>query len=394
VSRPVTFTHRVLIDGTDVAGITLSGASIRYGTDSPGTVPEAASAYLELISADAAGNLIADYPEFTFGSAIKSGFADVFSDRYEGGETRLKMGTKVEIGTSTPTGFEDRFSDTYDAGFDDLRFSGYVTSLDVTPALVTVTAVAPSEQLTRMLLVRKSWPAETDIARVARIATATGVSITIQGTAVATVCSTDDKATDASAWSLLSKIAEDTGALLYANRTGEIIFRTKWATAGSTVVSVSPGSTLLDGYRLTQELGSVINSVEVKYGETSDLLAVEEDIDSITDFGLRSTSRMLDVVEEASAREHAEAILDRHAAPRWSMTAATVNLRLAGLEGIAKVTEILDVDLDDDVLLPQLLPASPIPDYQARVLGYTEILDPYAWTLAFALDPAGLSTRS
>jgi hypothetical protein len=75
------------------------------------------------------------------------------------------------------------------------------------------------------------------------------------------------------------------------------------------------------------------------------------------------------------------------------MPVATVNLRLAESLGVfpAYLQEILTIDLDDSVYLPHLLPASPLPDYTSRVLGYQEVLDPLDWSITFSLNPPGWS---
>ena len=94
---------------------------------------------------------------------------------------------------------------------------------------------------------------------------------------------------------------------------------------------------------------------------------------------------------QADAEAYADRVIAHYANPVWHMPAATINLRLAELVSAfpAYLQEILTLDLDDSVHLPDLLPAFPEPSYTSRVLGYKEILDPYQWSLTFALNPAG-----
>ena len=386
----VDFAHRVVIDGTDVAGITLAGATITHGATGTSVVAEPASAYLELISHDAAGGLVADYPEYSYGAGVPSGFRDTYGDTYEGGASRLRLGAPVEVASTTPTGFADTYTDTYDGGFESVRFTGYITALDVTPALVIVTAVNAVEKLTRVAVSPAGWPAELDTERAARIATAAGVDhLRVNGDPTHTVSAVaaDDSSTP-TAWELLSKLAEDADALLYADRAGHLHYRTVTAHGGSTV-HASPAATLLDGLQLTQELGTIVNDVTVTYGDPAVKLEAERG-SSVADYGRRSKAISADVVDEAAAQAIADRQLDAYAEPSWRLTAATVNLKLAARDDPAfpmRVSELLDLDLDDELTIGELLPAMPVPMLTARVVGYTETLDPYAWALSFTLDP-------
>lgn len=391
----VNFSHSVRIDGTEIAGIVLSGATISYGAGSQGQQPEPASAFMELISADAAGNLLTDYPEFTFGDAIPSGFTPDFREKYEGGVTKLKVGAPVDIQATTPTGFSPDFSATYDSGWGSTRFSGFITAIDATPAVVAITAVAPSERLTRVQLDTANWAEESDLDRVQRIALAADVPITREGAASMTVKATGPDSQQASAWQLLTSLAADADALFYANRDGRIIYRTRNATTGSVTVTLEAGATLLDGMQMTCELGRVLNSVEVKYGDPETSVTFS-DAASISEYGLRSQSLSIDSPSHADAVAKAHRLVGNAKAPFWHMPSVTVNLQLAKTGGglyPQNVQELLEADLDDEIWLPYLLPASPVPDYSSRILGYQEVLDPYAWSLTFALNPEGWTAQ-
>lgn len=390
MSRIVEFAHSVLVGGTEVAGITLAGARISYGAKDPGETPKPASAHLELISADAAGNLLTDYPEFTFGDAIPSGLVDEFRDKYEGGVTKLVLGQTIEVGVKTPSGLRDEFLDAYSDGFETIRFSGYVTALDVSPSLVTVTAVAPSEALTRITVERKSWPVETDVERVHRISNYAGIGIVVEGDATVRLLGTKADEKPEKAWKLLTEIAEASDALLYANREGTIIYRSRTTTGGSTTEPLQPEATLLDGLTMTSEIGQIVNAVSVEYGDPK-ASVYAEDLDSATTFGIRDKRLTLPLADRADAEAHAHRILNHYADPFWHLPSVNVNLLLAkdSPRFPVNVEDLLSLDLDDAVRLPYLLPASPLESYESRILGIDEILDPYAWTLIFALNPAG-----
>jgi hypothetical protein len=383
------FAHRVLVNGLDVAGITLAGATIHHGATGSSTVAEPATAYLELVSADAAGNLLVDYPEYTFGDAIDSGFVEEYRDKYEGGATKLVMRAPVQIVTGTPTGFTDLYVDTYDAGFDSVRFTGVITSIDVTAGLVTITAVNAVEQLARVILEHAGWPAEADTARAQRIAAAAGVTgLVVDGTATHTVAAVAADAKPATAWQLMAKLAEDADALLYADRLGVLHYRTLSATQGSTV-HAAPSATLIDDLRMTQQLGDIVNTVTVTYGDPPTDV-VTDDNASIAAYGVRARAVSADVVDNVGAGGIAQRILADYKEPAWRMTAATVNLMLAARSDThhpSKVTELLDLDLDDAVTVGELLPAWPLRDYTARIVGYVETLDPIDWRISYTLDP-------
>lgn len=384
------FRHSVTIDGADIAGIVLAGATIDYGVKRDGENPSPASAYMTLISADALPNIADKYPGFSWGDRIPSGFVAEWVDEYEGGLPRLDIGTRVTIDASTPTGFQEAWSDTYDGGFDSRRFTGLVSAIDVLPASVTLTAVAESESLTRVLVDPSGWPQEAEDARVQRIASAAGISVEYPGASTATIAATRATETPRPAWTLLTEIAATCDAVLYANRTGEIIYQSR--TVSGSTTDLTPAATLLDGLQMTTEAGAVVNSVTVEYGPPDARAKVTaEDAASISKYGKRerAVSTVLANVTDAQAKADRE--LAAYHVPVWHMPTATFSLRLAELRGAfpTYLQEILQLDLDDSVRLPDLLPASPLPEYTSRVLGWREVLDPLAWTLTYSLNPAG-----
>jgi hypothetical protein len=242
------------------------------------------------------------------------------------------------------------------------------------------------------------WPAETDAARVVRIAQLAGLTIRVIGPVTANVAATaavdpaDTTPQLVSAWQLLTDLALDCEALLYTDRYGELQYRTRTANTGSTTVELDPGATLLDGLQLTAELGAIVNTVIVEYGPPDTRAEVERsDAASIAAYGRRELKLSTQLADQAGAIGRAERYLAHYKAPQWSMPGATVNLRLAESAHSfpAYVEQLLDLDLDDSVTLPQLLPASPIPAYSSRVLGYVETLDPYAWSITYSLNPYG-----
>jgi hypothetical protein len=390
----VQFAHQVLIDGGEVQKITLAGATINYGTRNAAESMVPANAYMTLISYDAAAGVIADFPEFSFGAGVTSGMVRQYRPKYEGGETKLVVGASVEIRTTTPTGMVRNYSPVYDGGFESTRFTGIITAIEYSPSSISITAVSMAEALARVYVTPTSWPVESETARVTRISQTIGKPITIEGASTVSVTATGDKANRVTAYSMLVDLAKDCDALLYAGRDGSIVYRTRSAVTGATTVELDPGATLLDNLRMTSELGDIINKVTATYGP-ADAQGVRptftiSDDESIGEFGERAMNVDLQLQLEADARAYVARILEGSLQPHWHMPTATVNMNLARLNGMAGgVQDILDIDLDDDVLLPQLLPGSPVSTYQSRVLGYQEYLDPRDWSITFSLNPAG-----
>jgi hypothetical protein len=393
------FSHSVKIDGSEVRDIVLAGASINYGTRSPGEQLVPANAYLTLISYDAAGDLVVDFPEFTFGSGVPSGFVTEYKAKYEGGETRLDVGATVEIGTTTPSGFTTHYESTYLGGYEDTRFTGIITSIDYTPAAIAITAVTRTEALTRVKIEPTSWPIESETARANRIATAAGIPITIEGSSTVDVIATTDKEASRSAYQMFADLASDCDALVFARRTGEITYRTRTASTGHTTVDLEPGATLVDDLSMTVELGDVVNKITATYGAKNPdgqrPTHTMTDDASIAKYGERETTVDLQLQDLDDVIAHCSRVLDHNALPVWHMPTATVNMNLNRNEGTfpANIEAILGLDLDDDVRLPKLLPGSPVSSYTSRILGYAEVLDPYQWTITYSLNPAGWTKK-
>ena len=390
MARGLDFRPTVRIAGLEVDGITLAGATIRYGADHPYSQPEPATAFLELVTSDALASASEEYPGFSFGAGIPSGFVDVYADSYGGTVPQLNVGAPVSVLVETPTGFVDVYDDQYLAGFSTVRFTGHIAALDYTPGLIAVTAISPVESLTRMRIDRAGWPIEGEVARVERIAQAAGVAIIVEGESSSTLVGTGTDADSVTVYEALTEVADQCDGLIYGDRHGRIVYRTRTAEArnGGAVVDLGPGATLVDSLKMTTEAGTIVNAVTVK---TGDAVTTLEDADSIRRFGRREAKWDTDL-DTASREAFAARRIARYAEPRWHMPSAELVLNLAKTAGgsyPSNVAEILELDLDDQVALPQLLPASPVPSYVSRMLGYDEILDPNDWRFTFALDPHG-----
>jgi hypothetical protein len=74
------------------------------------------------------------------------------------------------------------------------------------------------------------------------------------------------------------------------------------------------------------------------------------------------------------------------------MPSVTVDLAIADYYDIP---DLLDIDLDDEVVVPTAaLRGAPVTEYRARVVGYEETLDPYAWRITYSLSPQGWTRKA
>ena len=387
------FTPTVTIDGTNIAGIVLRGATITRGKSDPDAPPTPSTAYLELVTADADPTVADDFPLFTYGEGIATGYYADYRELYEGGETKLAAGTPIAVTVATPTGYADTYEATY-VGFAGTRFSGIVTAVDYRRRVIALTAVDSSEAIARIMVDPSSWPVEDETVRAARIATAAGITLDVVGTSGRDIVATDADLPPRSAAVLLDELAASNDALVFATRDGVLTYRTRDAVTGHANVTVPSTATIADDLTLTQELGRIVNRVTVEYGAAVSGVrptVTVDDAPSIALYGVREGLPIVTVLNDlADATAYGNRVLDHYATLTWHMPSVAVNLALAETDtSPAAMQTIAELDLDDDVTVPYLLPAAPLLDYASRVLGYTETVDPYAWQLAISMDPAG-----
>lgn len=379
------FTYTVTIDGMDVAGMVLAGASITYGSTATGQAPSPTTAHLELLTVDAAGDLAADYPGISWNGGIPSGYVDTFEDAYEGATSSLEVGTPVVVRVGTETGYVDVFEANYRAGFDATRFTGQITALDYTPGLIGITAVDLAESLNRVELDPTGWPEESETARVERILNSAGMGLAraqLIGSS-SLVIRAGSYSSTATAWQHLYRLALSCGSIVWVNRNGSLTYRTAGSTPDTTYIA-PPDATLVDPLSMSSELGDIVTDLEVKYGADDVLTETSE---AMTTFGRRDKRMEVELKNSSDVQAFADRQLARRAEPRWHMDRASVHLGLADDDGA--IAQLLNVDLDDVLELPYLLPASPVTTYSSRVIGYTERLDPYEWLITYVLDPYG-----
>lgn len=395
-SKGIRFDAVVRLANTDIAGITLAGGTITHGANAPGETPTPSTAYLTLITTDANGALVDAYPEMGWGDRVPSGFEETYVDYYEGGSARIAIGAPVRVAVVTPTGFVDEYVDGYVAGFESTRFVGTVTAIDYRPATVNVTAIADSERLTRVKLNASAWPAESEVDRVTRIATDAGIAVEVVGESTATIAKGRD-GNYASAFDLLRKVADDCDALFYTTRGGVVTYRTRDAVTGKVTVDLEPSATDVDSLTMTQEAGRIVNAVTVEYPDpngTGNLSTTVEDQTSIARYGRRERNLSVELAP-VDAIAKANRVLTNSKDATWLLPVANYILPL--LRDLPAFPEnvggLLDVDLDDEVRLPVLLPGSPVESYTSRVVGWVETLSRTEWAINWTLDPYGWTNR-
>lgn len=393
----MTFTWRAVVDGENIAGIVLDAAKISYGRSSLFDQPAPPTAVLELVTKDFAPDLAAAWPEFSLGDHSQtSGYVDAYAATYAGPRSRITLAAPVYVESGTPSGYVDTYEADY-TGATLRRFTGEITAIDYTPDVVTLTCVTNTEAWARIDVGgtddTTEIPAETDTARVARLVAEAGLSIVIDGAAgpVLIPIPVDTKPTPL--MDQLRAIAVDAGGLLFNCRDGSTHYRTRNATAYPTI-TVPAGVTLVDPLKMSLELALVRNRVTVEYGVPDPVTNLRpevtvEDAEQVTRFGVRDVRFTTTIALEADATAHAAwllGVLD----PAWAMPDAAIALSLAT---DAQIDLLAGVEQGTPVILPQLLPGSPEPDYSAAALGYTESASGTDWEITYHLAPSARFTE-
>lgn len=395
----MTYTWVVGIDGADVAGLILEGATINYGRTSQFEQPSAPVAVLELPTRDARPDLGAIWPEFGLSVDPRySGYQPTYADTYAGPSTRISIGTAVYIDARTPSGYVDTYAATYEGEWL-RRFTGTVQAIDYTYETVRLTCTTIETRLNRILVGQlgtgTTWPEETDIARAARIASEAGITLSIDGPAGATVIPRPENSPNEPAMQLLRTLAGDARALLYTDRTGTLHYRTNAWTGTPASLTLPSDATLLEPLAMSLELGLVRNIIEVTYGTEDPATGVRptvtvQDTADIAINGEMAEQFTVQLATLADATAYATAKLAALSA-HWLMPDTSIAM---GMTTDSYRSRIGQLEQADPVTLPALMPGSPVAAYSAVVLGWTETLaDPHAaddssWTIQLHLTPA------
>jgi hypothetical protein len=370
----------VKIDGTNVAGLVLVGAQINYGRRTVAEQPAPSSGIFTLLTPDAAASIAERFPDFGPGDfAARSGFTDAYEDTYSGVSSRLTIGAPITVDAITASGFTDSYDDSY-TGSQLRRFTGRITALEYAYGSVRVTAVDPLEQLGR-IKVDGARPAETDIERATFAAQAAGFELIIDGT-IGEQLMPITQSSQVSTLAMLYAAAKETGAIVYSDRWGELHYRTRDA-AENPPTTLPSGETILDSIGMKAELGEVINSIDVEYGDKKTVSAYNPE--SMSRYGVFTSKISSQLAEQSAAQGLADRMIELHALPLYSMPSVTVTLIK---DNPATIDQLGSLDLADFVHIKDLPVGAPAQEYTARVLGYSEELAFPDWLITYQLAPS------
>lgn len=378
----------VKIDGGDVAGITLVGARITYGRRTVDEQPTPGSASITLLTPDISEGIADRFPDFAPGDfAARSGYVQDWEDKYEGANSRLTIGAPVTLDANVPGGFVQEWEPDYTGGSSLRRFTGRITSLDYAYGTVRITAVDNLEKIAR-IAVDTTRPAETDIARANHYAALAGITLTIDGKATVELNAVD-KGSASNALTQLYSTAREAGAIVYADRSGVVHYRTRDAEVAP-IVELPGEFTILDSLSMKAELGEIINRVTVSYGLEDMVTKLRpsvtvEDKDSITRFGVFSENKDTKLANKTDAEELANRVIANEAFPLYAMPEAKLTLVK---DDPATIDLLANIDLDGRVKVAPLPIGAPALSYTARLLGYVEEAASPDWLISYQLAPS------
>lgn len=388
------FRHVVKVDGSDIAPITLAGLRITYGRSTLLEQPSLPTAVIDILTRDALPDAAMDYPEFGLGdwASDLSGFTDAYGDAYEGVTSRITLGVPVQITAGTASGFTDAYEDSYN-GADMVRFTGSCNAIDYDAGVISLTATPQTAESWSRLMVgatsaSQTIPAETETARMQRLATEGGVALIVDGPPSVVVRKIVKKTAAKSLMAWLTEIARDTRAVVFTNRAGWVNVRTKdYVAPDKPIVPLTPGSVLIDPLRMKAELGGVRNDITVEYGDDNangDQPTVTSlDQESVDRYGRRDVRYSTIINTQADAQSYAD-WLNVQLSPAWTMPDVVVAVSL--LDG-ATTYDVLNIEQGDTVTVSGLPLGAPEPTYTAQALGYTETLSYDDWQISFHLSP-------
>jgi hypothetical protein len=175
------------------------------------------------------------------------------------------------------------------------------------------------------------WPVEYAVDRANRILTGAGLPFAVEGAPTIQVNARDVDRKDA--LGLITSLAQDTGAAVFDQPDGTIVFQHYSARVQD---KTKPLPMEVDGCVVLWEpswemtAGDVINSVTIPFGPevqggTRPTVTVTNPA-SVTKFQRRHATVSGDLADELSARERGSMIIDLHSLPHWAMDGVVVLL--------------------------------------------------------------------
>lgn len=305
---------------------------------------------------------------------------------------------RLDIANTTNTAYPFKINDSLvielenASGVDTTIFTGIITDVrgsfrnsDTADGLgvISLTAVAPMAQMSRIVVGQTAYPSETDAARISRIFTEAGVTVDVVDPAIYTFAARPAGLTDAFtlansyASSVLGAIYETTdGKVGYANESRRNI---EVDTSG--YLTISSSSIIISSIYSNENIADVMNLANVSYAGGT---ASDYDTASQTTYGLIGASFNTELANLDDAEGVAATYVNLRSLPRKNLSSFGIRL-LDPTLSTSLVNSLLGVYFGMPVEVPGL-PNSIVPtDYQ----GYVE-----GWNLSFSPANAVLTLKT
>lgn len=305
---------------------------------------------------------------------------------------------RLDIANTTNTAYPFKINDSLvielenASGVDTTIFTGIITDVrgsfrnsDTAGGLgvISLTAVAPMAQMSRIVVGQTAYPAESDADRISRIFTEAGVTVDVVDPAIYSFAPRPASLTDAFtlannyASSVLGAIYETTdGKVGYANESRRNI---EVDTSG--YLTISSSSIIISSIYSNENIADIMNLANVSYAGGT---ASDYDTASQTTYGLIGASFNTELANLDDAEGVAATYVNLRSLPRKNLSSFGIRL-LDPTLSTSLVNSLLGVYFGMPVEVPGL-PNSIVPtDYQ----GYVE-----GWNLSFSPANAVLTLKT
>lgn len=305
---------------------------------------------------------------------------------------------RLDIANTTDTAYPFKINDTLvielenASSVDTTIFTGIITDVrgsfrnsDTAAGLgvISLTAVAPMAQMSRIVVGQTAYPSETDAARIQRILTEAGVTIDVIDSAIYTFASRPAGLTDAFtlannyASSVLGAIYETTdGKVGYANES-----RRNNEVNTNGYLTIPNSSIIINSIYSNENIADVMNLANVSYSGGT---ASDYDTTSQSTYGVIGASFNTELNNLADAETIAATYINLRSLPRKNLSSFGVRL-LDPTLSTSLINSLLGVYFGMPVEVPGLPNSIVATDYQ----GYVE-----GWNLSFSPANAVLTLKT
>ena len=265
----------------------------------------------------------------------------------------------------------------------DVRGSYKASSLSDGLGVVSLTAVAPMAQMSRIVVGKTDYPEETDAVRISRIFTEAGVSVDVVDDAIYTLVSRPAGLTDA--YTLAAKYAMSVLGSIYETTDGKVGFanesRRRAEAELNGFTSIPNSSIIINSIFSNENIADVMNLANVSYsgGTASDF-----DLASQGTYGLIGATFNTELKNFADAEAIAATYINLRSMPRKSLSTFSVRLLDPTLSNTA-LNKLLGVYFGLPITITGL-PNSIVP---GAYEGYVE-----GWNLSFSPANATVTLKT